>query len=664
MLSIIYIVVSAGFLAGILCYPKVEKPLNGIKMAVPGILLTIFCQVCAVWLLDRMHIKVGLPAVFVVTTVCAALLWLGIWRKKKIQKLFLRWQDVLCLSVICLFVLLLSYHLFGMGLGLRYPGSTAAGYFSDTMQLVRDGELNGRYFSAFIRALFIEVLAPFLPKVLYFKAYVLADVCLHILEVCMFYVLILTASEKKIVRIAAPFFSIAYFFGYPAYNYMTANHAPWSDGVLICMLMIYAVLLLAKEKDYQNYGIGLLAIGALTYLSCGSVFALPFALQSRGQQVGGMTGIYASMYGDLVFFVPAVIYVLYYSLFRKKTGRVLCVIDIGMIVYTIVMYGSWYQGVISNDEYYKSYYLLWLLGWMTAALALDIAKRTEQLSEYFAYVGMIAVLAFIVLSNYDDRMADKNYMYDDKIVTKNFFSLYRWNADRLLEDYKVYEVSKDTLSVYDYVSGYDAQERIPILTGDTGTRLWYDTLLGKDSAQYDLSETGFLNILEALEANDVQMFTVRKGTGEYALYEQYFNACPAVFENDDAALYQKPGRTWMDAYDKGTDEYKSRLELYSYVKDELSGQAVPLMAREASYMDFIIYKDLTGNDSTAFYTWQRGELENILNLNDNGVQYIVLLKDDEYYKGNYMYYDKQDTVFENEIGKVVRCVGDVWSTVY
>lgn len=652
MLSIIYMILFLSCLGGILYYPKAKGRMNGVKATVMGSMAICCYQALVAWLLDLVHIKVGLASIGVMTLLLAVLLWAGIWKKKQWQQLFWRVSDVVSLLVLIIFVLIISVHIFGIDLQLQYPMAEAASYFTDVMRMVREETLEGTYFSQLTGALWVELLSPILPESMYFQAFILADVSTRVLEICMLYVLIVTVSDKKIVRYAAPILCIAYFWGYPAYSYLSENYLAWSSGVMIFMVMLYVILLMEKRRISWRIGGGLLVAGVLVGMTCDPLFV-------SGVSRMGEHEIYASMYGDLIFFVPALIYVLYYVFWKKKKAWTIAVTSTIAVLCTVISYIFWYNNVMPQENYYKLYYYLWLLGWLLVAVTFDIAAETGELAECFSYVGMIVVLAYIVLSNYDERMIRKTYHTDGDYTTKNFFSLYRYNADAMLLDYEDYQVSKEALAGYEYAIGQQEQV-IPILTEDAITEMWYDALSGEDSTLYSLSQNGLPDVLQMLDENEIQMIVVRKDRSEYSEFQNYFDRCEAAFENEDVAVYTKPAASWSDVYDLEAAEYAEKVELYTYVKDELAGGMVPLMARKPACVDFIMYEDVTGNSSAEYYTWNYGERENIENLNNRGVTCVVLLKEDAYYEANHGYYEGQEILFENEAGIVVRCAGEEW----
>lgn len=649
--AVIFCLLFVCCLTGIICYPKSKGKINGIKSLVLGIMVILCGQALAGVLLNTLHIKAGLLGIGVFMLVAAVVLWYGIGKKKCIQKLFWRKEDVIALFLLAVFLWFVSANIFGLDLKLQYSSVRASQNFALAMHMVRGQTARTAGFATIIEALFIQICAPFTTEVMCFKGFILADMFLHLMELWMLYVTITTISQKKIVRLLAPFVCIAYFWGYPAYNYMMGNDDSFAVRSMCILLLVYALYMPAVRRRLDKETWIKRAL-----VPAGSAVLLAVAVFVRSLD-GGMDGqeIYASMYADLIFFVPVLLYVCYYALFKGKKGGAVCGLSIVMIVCTIILYVFWYQGKISNYDYYQNYAVLWLFGWLLAVLALAISAENGELPQCFSYAGFVGTLALLVISGYAGRVAG----YDGSYVTKNFFSLYRYNTDCLLADYGEYRVSDSTLETYQRVMDDYNGERVPILTEDIGEQNWYDAITDNDSTAYSLTQYGLPEALERLNQNQVQAVVTQKDSEEYKEYKAYFELCQEEAATD-AAIYRTSGEDWTDISETSIEGYAERMKLYNYVKAELSEEQVPLMARKESILDFILYKKATGNLSAEFYTWKYSERENIQNLNAHSIKYVVLLKNDTYYIGNQMYYDGQDIVFENEAGMVVRCIGEEW----
>lgn len=649
--TIIFIILFAACLAGILYYPKTEGRINGIKALVTGTTMLCCGQALTGLVFYRLRIPVGLVSVGCVMLLGSTALWYGIWKKKCRQKLFWRKTDIISVLVLGVFVWLVAAHIFGMDLGLQYQSVEAAENFADAMRLMRGQTAEEAGLATVLETLSVQMFVPVLSQAFYFKGYILGDIFLNLLEVLMLYVVILSFSEKRVVRALAPVFCIAYFWGYPAYNFMMGNYDSWGMRTLLVLLGIYVLRLPVVRSKIGKAAVhkAVLVWGIFIVILAAAVFWRSLSGAVETQE------IYRSMYGDLVFFVPVLLYVCYQAFFQGKAGRSICALSIAMIICTIILYGFWYRGQISDYDYYQNYAILWLFGWLSAVLALDSSAENGELPQFFSYAGLIGVLAAVVLSGYAERVAG----YDGKYVTKNFFSLYRYNADCILADYGIYRVPESTLEIYNEVVWDYEGYPVPILTEDIKEQIWYDALTDNDSTAYSLTLYGLPDVLAKLEQDNVQAVVMQKDKVEYQEYQEYLKLCPEA-ASTSAGLYQMPGEDWTDIYGTDIENYEARVELYSYVKEELPGEQVPLMAEKAACLDFILYEDMTGNNSAEFYTWKYHERENVENLNAHGVRCVTLLKEDDYYIGNQMYYGGQEILFENEVGLVVRCVGEEW----
>lgn len=707
VISIAYVLLFCIGIAGGLLYPKTSYRLNGVKMLVMGV-MAIFCyQVFMAQIIKLCGVRVDIKSTCFSMLIMDIALWLRIISKKKVQKLFWRLSDIISIIAIISIVCAISIHLFTTDILLRYKNIDAASHFSFAMNIVQSGEIYNIYFSAFIDAMFIELFAPVLATVQYYKAFILADIFMHILEICMFYVLAITISDRKSVRIAAPVFSVAYFLGYPAYSYMTGNFVYWSNGVMILMFIIYSLLLWEKRPELKKYAVILLALGTYANCCCNKLFVVInsgavlvtvlILLLSKGKVirkrifligvvivgivavVGGVWyvqlwgdslkdiinlllgngGIYRSMYADLIFLLPACFLVVYYVCMKKYQLKTICTMSLYMVLCTVAMYVLWYNYLLSTYYYYKIYYNLWLLGWLLCVVALDIMDGEGQLPAAVAYGGMIVVIGVITFSDYDAKMLEYNEQYNASYATSELFPLYRLNANDLSEDYEKYRMSDLILDVFNYAIEECEEEYVPIVVSDLTTKMWYDSLKGVDSTYYNIDERALPDILTSLSANGVEKILVVKDES-YVCYKDYFDRCVPIYENDDAAIYTFPGVSFADLWSMELANDIGKEQIFGYIRDYMPNEDVPLVAAKSSYLDFIMYYNYMGKSACEYYM-PNDELQECLDkLNKNNVEYIAVLYGDEYYQGNQAYFDNQEIVYENESGKIIKCIEGKW----
>ncbi len=712
--TIAFLLLFFSCLCAMILYPKTEGKLNICKMIVMGT-MTIFCYQAFMALIYKITgVTVGLTSTLYSMVPANIVLWVGIGVKRRIQKVFIRWTDVLCLAVLIAFIAYLSLHMFTADLRLSYVNTDPANHFRFAMNIVEYGELDSIYFSAFVDAMFIQLAAPFIPAASYYKAFIISNIFMHMLEICMFYVLVLTVSEKKIVRIFAPFFSVFYFFGFPAYSYMTGGFVYWSNGVMILMLIIYALLLIERYPKMLRYTGVVLFFGAYANSCCNRLFipvnflalfvilfimifrhrkavinkkafaaiiagticagvvaALFFfrfwsgSIEKMLRYVSNNGGMYRSMYADLVFFIPALVLVFYYVFYKREKGYIIPVMTLCMFVCTVAMYVLWYNYLMSTYYYYKIYYNLWLMAWLLVAMALAFMAEKKQLIGFFSYGSMIVLIGYLVLTDYDGMMWERRADYNGPYATQQMFSLYRYNMDSLLTDYEEYQISDGILDVYAYAVENTHGEYVPILTMRGECLFWYDGMKAQSSLKLAGDKRTLMWNVRKLDKLGVDKIVIIKEEDEYyTKYQDYFDKCEVIYENAFAAVLTYPGDSWSDVAAMNEDYSESKLELYDYVAENLADETVPLMTEEDHYYDLIYYYNVTGQKAEDYYVWEYNPRESLENLNEHGTQYVLLLYDSEYYQTNAQYFDSQETVYETEAGKIVRCVGEKWSLTY
>lgn len=718
--SIVTVALFMTGLLGLMLYPKAQGRLNGIKMVVMGTMAILCYLAFLAGIYKLVGIPVRLPSTCMSLAIMNVVLWGAILRTKKLQRLFFRWADIVCLLLLAAFVLVISVHIFTPELKLQYQNIDAANHFYYANSIVQYGVCPIKtYFSAYIDAVFIQILSPRLSPVLYFKAFILADILMHVLEVWMFYCLVLTISDRKSVRILAPIFSVGYFWGYPVYSFMEGNFVYWSNGVMIFMLILYALLLIERYEKLRRYSVPLLLLGAYANLICNKLYVptntfaivvilAVIVLEKRWEKinkkrlgislavgtaalllVGGVGlylgqdklaglvedlikdgGIYRCLYADLIFFLPVLIYVLWYAVKHRSYEKAIPVATICMLLVAFGMYAAMRMGLMSVYYFYKSYYNLWLLGWLLAAAAFGIMEKERQLAWGLSYAGMIGLLCGISLSDYDMLMEEANEDYNGEYATTQMFSLYRYNRDNLQKNYRSYRISDMTLDIYNYAMVQMADVDVRAIPQSARVLAWHDSLDLAHADGYEFGSYELPELLEELDENGVQAVIIHLDDEKYEAYSGYFDRCIQVCRNEDAAIVMPSDGTWLSVPQSVTDASQDKIELYDYVASHYSGEEIPLMADQSAYFDYILYYMETGNEVKEVYPWnvvtswdtRRLSQEEtawvtaqktINALEKNDISYIVVLNDDEYYETVREYMEDWEVVYENDAGKVL-----------
>ena len=659
MLSIFYVAVFAALLSGIVCFPKKKGTLNGVKGIVAGVMTVLCLQALIAGALDLVHIRVGLLSIGTVFLALAAALWACI-RKRGRQRLFWRWSDIACVLLFFCCVCMAHVHCYGTDFLLQGQNGDEARFFAEAMEILRTGSVTGAYFAQLTAAVGMKLFWPIWSSASCYKAYLLTKLFLQTLELGMLYVALLTVSEKKIVRVGAPLLCIAYFWGYPAYNYLEGGFLSWGSGVMIFLLIVYVLLLWEKGSIPAWQGATGAAAAALVWVSCESPAF--WRLESAvGKQV------YSCMYGDLIFFVPVLLYVLWQTIARKKTPKLPGALAVFLMTVTIGVYIAWYQERVDINGYFKLYYYLWAVGWILTAQALELAFDDGELPEAFAYAGMLGVLLLLELSGAGDILVQRQSMDSmyDFYETENLLALYRYNAEQMRTDHTDGRLSEETLQIYQSVA--ERGTKSEILTGDANRGRWFEALTGGSFTDSSFEGEALPDLLRRMQDDGDGQLVVWKDDPAYEKYERYLEECPVIQSEEEIIVCGAKGGDWLDVSWSKEAQDENRQELFGYVREHLNEETVPLLAAEESYMDFILYEAVSGNASTDFYTerFTYSPAGSIVNLNARGVRYVVLLKDDPYFETGHAYFDRNgEVVYENEAGKIVQCQGDEWSLMF
>lgn len=710
--SIIVVLLVLVNLAGLAIYPKSKNKLNGMKTIVLApMALSGYIALCG-WGSVRLWNRMSMPVLAAALFLSAVFAWAGIARKKERQRYFWQCADIIGMAAAALFAAAIALHVFGPALSIRYSNAVGGSQFLDAMNLLRGGTNLGEIsFSTYVEAAFVGTVLPFTGTVGSYKAFLAAEIFLRMLEAGMLYSIVLTVSDRKIVRYAAFVITIGYFFGYPALSLLWANYDYWNAGALLFLWIIYALFVLEKRPAMRRTAAVFLTMALLVDVTCaqyyaafhmvgvalallalwvmerkafadsrmkygilagilalviaaGALFYFEFfvALQNAAPTATETAGMYRCMYGDLLFLLPALLFVVMHVFGKKQEFRAAALLGCWSLIGTILLYVLWYQQQLDTYYYFLNYYNLWLIGWVLVAVALEIMAQTKQLAVFFSYTGLVAALALLTLTNYDYYMWHHNVQYNGLQITKNFFALYRQSMDGLLEDYSRYEVPENVLEGFAYLNSENSVKKAAIVTDDEAMQYWGEAFVDAASSGYRLDEIEFTDMVQALAADGVDSIVVAKGEAQYQAYENYYERCEVLLENAQIALLAPAGTSWADIEGTKAGYEEQKKELFVYAQE--SEEVVPLMADQTAYIDFIMYENITGWDMSEYYTWKYNPVENLNNLNARGITQIVVLKDDAYYQATKEYFDRQEVVYENEAGYVLRCAGDAWSTQY
>mgnify|MGYP004454175837 FL=1 len=725
IISCITILLFIAALAGLMLYPKTECRLNGFKMLITGTMLLLFFLAFTALLYSKTGLGVKLATACISLLIVNVFVWPVLIRKKKIQKMFWRISDAACLLLLGAFVVCITIHVFTPQLRLQYYNADAASHFLYANLIVHTERISSlTYFSAYIDAFFIQIFSPVLTPIRYYKAYIMADVFMHLLEIWMFYFLVLSVSEKKAVRILAPVLALGYFWGYPAYSFMEGHFVYWSNGVLIFIFILYVLILMEKGGISFRYTVPMLLLGLYANTCCNKLFVpvntfsvavvlAVLVLKKYGSRIDKKKlrlfllaavllliaaagiylyiwrgtfatllddlrvpgGIYSSMYAEFILFVPVWIYACYYVVKERRQKQTIVVTAFCTLIVTAAMLTGLLLGYMALYYYYKIYYNIWLCCWLLAVVALDIMIEKKQGLWFVSYASMAVLMCWIALSGYEDKMAEKHEDYQEWNATKQICSLYHYNRENMLADYSTHRISDKVLDAFRYARDEMSDTDVRIVTSNWTLQAWHDALDLVHQGGFRFFRYELPDLLKDLDDFGVKAIVIEKSDPQYLAYEDYFSGCREVYGNSEIAILEPSGERWFEVPESIADQAEEKIELFDYARDNLSDQAIPLLADKSAYYDYMMYYMEVQNPDIWFYPWkqiteeeQEGLSEeelteliaeqNLEALRKAGTEYIIVEYGDAFSERIRNYLDQEEIIYENEAGKIIRLTSE------
>lgn len=520
---------------GLLLFPKKNSPMNAVRM-LPVIIIGIICvQAFGIYILQLFHMPVNIGTSCLVLLLANAGVWGITARKRKLQKLVWSKRDALLMGIPLFLVLVEAYHMFSWPLNLSYLNDDARVFFNKGMDIVRKESVSGTFFNYYISALFIEVAAPWLEQVEYYKAFIIGDIAMHLLEAGMFYTMAVSVCRQKRAKYFSVGICILYFLGYPTFSFMKGNFVYWSTGGLLFLFLLYALIGLERQWKYRKYYFSMLGLGIFGSIVCNRLYAiinpviilfllfLLFVSKKKirisgkltaGLLVMGAGGVlaciflweklrtilevvleplqlygetYTVLYQDFLYFIPVFLLLFVLVYIKKRRNPLVMNMMLAVLACTGGMYVLYMNKLLSSYYYYKIYYVLWIACWVMVLQLMDILWEEKRILPLGLYSLLLAVFVLLQCSGAEERRQEVPYSERDEI---NYFSIYDYNFQNFKLDYTSTEladegryISPGVLEAYCYILDNYAEKKVCFLT-DQGNYMqgrWFSAIVGKDT---------------------------------------------------------------------------------------------------------------------------------------------------------------------------------------
>lgn len=246
---ILFIISTLAVFVALMLFPKNVAKQNGATWTIVAVLTIICSWVFFGGIVNLIGVKLNLyslSAINISLTVAAAV---GIAINKKTQKYYVKCADVVMLMGMLVLAVAVGMLRFDVRLDIfAYGADDSVRHFANARDLALTGVISsGKYAMNLIDMVFIRCLAPLLPEIQWYRAFLVADIFLWFMMGAMFWTLIRRFTESRYARILGYGFTFMYMLGYPLLN-MMFGFEYLGAGILFITYLLWVI----QKMDYRE----------------------------------------------------------------------------------------------------------------------------------------------------------------------------------------------------------------------------------------------------------------------------------------------------------------------------------------------------------------------------------------------------------------------------
>lgn len=185
------------------------------------------------------------------------------------------------------------------------------------------------------------------------------------------------------------------------------------------------------------------------------------------------------------------------------------------------------NGKISSYYYSKGYYLLsMILVYSAICYFCKVSHNNKEI--IWGFIGMIVLVTFIHYGNIEEKISNKSVYFNNKNVSKVFYSLYDFN----IEKSKSEGYNNARLQLYDWINENTSLSDKVADTSYYEYCYWFNALTNRRGVEYTYfnAERYGKNYLENIK--DVQYVIVDVSSVAYDKYKEYFDSLSKQYINE------------------------------------------------------------------------------------------------------------------------------------
>ncbi len=586
--DIVFILIFFLLVIGIMFVKTSESKQSFCKLFILSVWTVICIGAVLAYVMNIIKIPIMLRTMTVAYSFCSALVWsyLLTGRSKRIQKVEFVWSEFFSFVFCSIVWGIVFVKTFGFDLSVAYNGSDASTHFNMAKQILNTHKLNKMYFAALYNSLVMEMLQPFLIRETLYKAFIIADATLNLLNILIFYILASQFTKTDFSKFALKIILVFYFLGWPVWSWIAGGFVYFGTGVTAYMYGVYLLERFDKNqyKPSKKYYIILMGITLFCIIQCYLLFSPIFIFtiliyvlyKVRGKitkkmiglgftvliVIGLITfiliyygffggdinyvfkafrtdgGVHREFYKDFMFLLPINMYYLSIRL-KQKDVDILSIAIVCQLMITLVALLANLCGFMSDYYYYKLYYLGWALQFAGVLQAINYFWYEKRQVIYYCICPILisAVLEVTGLS--------QTIIWSTTGNTE-MFPVITQSIGYVRTLYEHRKGQKDCLVIVcRWINENIKEEQVPLVAveGDT-LSYWYNSFLIHPIHAYIVREDSISNeerlqnMLASFHELNCQYFTILLDMNTFSEYIDKNGPFTKVYEDSYYRVYE------------------------------------------------------------------------------------------------------------------------------
>lgn len=599
IISVCYVIAFVLAIIAVAIIKKSNNKINIVNEIFNAYIFVICFDAACALIMTWINIPVKLMSIMICNIVFSSLIYIYVKRVGRKQEFFISYVDIFFTALIFTVVGAIAWHLFD-GFTIGYNSGDSATHFSFAMGIIRNEKVSAMYFDAFYNAMIIEALAPILKVSQYHIGLEIADTLILFVLTEMIYITISGGKNTKKEKALSFIFSIMCLFGYPLYGYMVGGFLYLTCALmLVCYVLYYLKQYLDFETNRKwsliNILIGLFSLAFTYFIFVPFVFTgilftifvyhirgeekerrihiikifvamavavagvmctvLAMYLYAHGEQVGVGNAIrfftsalkqdgfmYSRVYSDFLIFLPIVIISIFNSIKYREKGFYL--FHLVFIIEVLMLFVLALIGVVSGYYYYKLYFILWILCWLSVG-DFAISDRYDGIVRG----ACISTILFICITSFF-HLEDKIYIRQGSLAHHEGFTeeakIYAINYNFLTKEYNTWWLTEDDIKAIEYavddnpsrscalILEYDAADNRKIMISR-----WYSSFTGNYS--WTMTDLDYDEFVDSVKNNGYEMLALHKDSDYVKKHADWFEHLEVLFENDSVKMVSTDG---------------------------------------------------------------------------------------------------------------------------